>query len=81
MCEKSSSLVLLKVRLSDPANVPLHHGNDIAVGTQLRQDLLWDAHDIDSFLPFQLTRFSPVFCTFMLMALTKSLLANIMLMT
>lgn len=35
MCEKSSSLVLLKVRLSDPANVPLHHGNDIAVGTQL----------------------------------------------
>lgn len=70
MCEKSTSLVLLKVRLSDPENTPLQHGNDIALGTQ--HDLLWDAHDIDSFLPFQLTRFSPVLCTFMLMALTKS---------
>lgn len=31
--EETSVLVLLKVTLSDPENVPLHHGNDIAAGT------------------------------------------------
>lgn len=30
---RKHTLVLMKVMLSDPGNVPLHHGNDIAVGT------------------------------------------------